>query len=122
MTSELVAGFPRGVLLISDSQSTEQIPSWSAPDEQVARAETALVVRVQHADEGEVSVRLVAVESDARGPLVFEGTLRLESGTLRASDAHGHKAMDVVVTPGSHLLCLYADDPSEATAVDLLID
>ena len=118
---ELVANFAWGVLLICDCESIEEIPGWGSAHELVATAETAVVVRVRHGDEGEVSVRVLAGEWEARGPLVFEGPLQLNSGILRASDALGHEVLDVPVTPGLHLLRVYADDHLEATMVDLVI-
>ena len=55
LKAELEAEFPYGVLLITDAESAEQIPSWDSPEEPVAVAASALVVRVRHADEGEVT-------------------------------------------------------------------
>jgi hypothetical protein len=54
----LEAEFPYGVLLIPDAESKEEIPSWDSAEEQVAVAGSALVVRVQNADEREVTVRI----------------------------------------------------------------
>jgi hypothetical protein len=122
MVRELVTTFPWGVLLVTDSESTEQIPSWESPTHSVAAAETAVVVRVQHADEGEASVRVISDAVDARGQEIFDGFLLLPSGTVRVSDALGQESLEVSSTPGSHRLRLYADDPLEGTAVDLLLD
>jgi hypothetical protein len=36
LKAELEAEFPYGVLLITDAESTEQIPSWDSPEEPVA--------------------------------------------------------------------------------------
>ena len=122
MVRELVAAFPWGVLLVTDSQSAEQIPSWESSAHPVAWSDTAVLVRVQHADEGEASVRVISNEADARGSEIFDGFLHVPSGTVRVSDALGHESLEVHAAPGAHRLRLYSDDPHEAAAVDLLLD
>ena len=59
LRAEFQAGFPWGVLLITDAESKEEIPSWATADDQVAVAATALAVRVMHEDDGEVAVRVL---------------------------------------------------------------
>lgn len=118
--AELNADFPWGVLLVTDASSTEQIPDWSGPEEMVTAAQSALVVRVRHADEGSVAVRVLDAEPDA-GEMVFEGVLQVTSGSLRVSDATGDSAVNVPVPSGSLPLRLFADEVSEATAVDVIV-
>lgn len=118
--AELDADFPWGVLLITDASSTEQIPDWSSPEEMVTAAQSALVVRVRNADEGSVAVRVLDAEPGT-GQMVFEGALQVTSGSIRVSDATGGSAVDVPAPLGSLRLRLFADDVSEATAVDVVI-
>jgi hypothetical protein len=121
LKAELEAEFPFGVLLITDSTSTEPIPSWDSAEEQVAVAGSALVVRVQHADEGEVTVRVCDSPADAAGGLIFTGELEVSSGVLRVSDALGTSTTEVKVSPGPLQLQIYADSNVEASALDLVL-
>ncbi|NIK62005.1 hypothetical protein [Kribbella shirazensis] len=121
MIADLTADFPWGVLLMSDADSTEQIPEWTSLDEMVASAEFALVVRVRHADEGSVSVRALEARAGAIGEPVFDGVLQVPSGTLRISDAVGDAAVDVGVSVSPVRLRLFADERSEATSIDVVI-
>ena len=121
LKAELEAEFPFGVLLITDSTSTEPIPSWDSAEEQVAVAGSALVVSVQHADEGEVTVRVCDSPADAAGGLIFAGELEVSSGVLRVSDALGTSTTEVKVSPGPLQLQIYADSNVEASALDLVL-
>ncbi|MGY4773272.1 hypothetical protein ACXC9Q_40720 [Kribbella sp. CWNU-51] len=85
LTAAWEAEFPYGVLLITDAESTEQVPSWDSPEEPVAAS--GLVVRIRHADEGEVTVRVVDSPGDAAGGQIFAGELEVKSGVLKISDA-----------------------------------
>lgn len=78
------AEFPWGVLLLTDSASREMIPTWASPEVTVAVAQTALVVRVRHADDGPVDVRAVHSASAVRGSLVWDGRISVHSGVLRS--------------------------------------
>jgi len=121
LKAELEAEFPFGVLLITDSTSTEPIPSWGSAEEQVAVAGSALVIRVQHADEGEVTVRVCDSPADAAGGLIFAGELDVSSGVLRVSDALGTSTTEVKVDPGPLPIQIYANSHVEATALDLVL-
>jgi hypothetical protein len=79
----LTAEFPYGILLVTDATSTEPIPSWDSAEEQVAVAGSALVVRVRHADEGEVTVRVQDAPADVSGGLIFTGEIAVPSGWVR---------------------------------------
>ena len=57
LLGELRAGFPWGVLLVTDDESTDEIPSWKSDEEQVTHSATAAVARVMHQDEGDVTVK-----------------------------------------------------------------
>ncbi len=104
LKAELQAEFPYGVLLITDAESTEQIPSWDSPEEPVAVAASALVVRVRHAgegegaDEGEVTVRVFDSPGEAAGGQIFSGELEVKSGLLNISDALSAATTEVQVT------------------------
>ncbi|NEA31075.1 hypothetical protein [Streptomyces sp. SID13031] len=119
--AELTADFPWGVLLVTDAESSEQIPEWSSPREQVASALTALVVRVRHADEGPVTVRVLNGSEEARGVRIYEGSLSVPSGLLRVSDAVGSEAVEVSLAAGLSRLTIHADEPSEATFIEVVL-
>ena len=124
LKAELEAEFPYGVLLITDAESTEQIPSWDSPEEPVAVAASALVVRVRHADEGgegEVTVRVVDSPGDAAGGQIFSGELEVKSGVLKISDALSAATTEVQVTPGPVPVQIYADSTVEASSLYVVL-
>jgi hypothetical protein len=121
LKAELEAEFPFGVLLITDAASTEQIPSWDSDEEQVAVAGSALVVRVQNADEGEVTVRVFDSPADAAGGLIFTGEIEVSSGVLRISDALGTSTAEVHVEPGPLPIQIFADSHVEASTVHVVL-
>ncbi|MBP8879942.1 MAG: hypothetical protein KBF43_00845 [Dermatophilaceae bacterium] len=115
------AEFPWGVLLLTDSASREMIPTWASPEVTVAVAQTALVVRVRHADDGPVDVRAVHSASAVRGSLVWDGRISVHSGVLRLSDALGEQSFDLPVERADLRVRLFANDPHEASEVDVLL-
>lgn len=117
----LIADFPWGVLLVSDSESREEIPEWSSVDDQVTSANSALVVRVMHGDEGSVSVRVLDRLADSAKTCVFRGGLAIGSGRLRVSDALGGESVSVDVSPGVLDVAVYADADREATSIDVIV-
>jgi hypothetical protein len=121
LLGELRAGFPWGVLLLTDEDSTEAIPTWTSDDEQVTNSATAAVVRVMHRDEGDVTVRVWDDESAASGGLVFTGAFALESGVLIVSDAEGESILRVPVGVGLASVEVYIDAPVEASHVDVVV-
>lgn len=121
LKAELAADFPYGVLLVTDAASTEEIPSWDSPEEPVAVAASAVVIRVRNADEGEVSVRVVDTASDAAGGRIFAGVLEVKSGVLKLSDALGAATTELAVPPGPLAVEIYADSIVEATAVYVVV-
>ncbi len=121
LLAELQAGFPWGVLLVSDAASKEEIPSWATDEDQVAVASSALVVRVMHQDNGEVAVRVSDDAGEVTGEIAFSGSLLLPSGTLRISDALGDAAVDVEVRGGVAEVSIFTDDPMEASEVYLVL-
>ncbi|WP_374312499.1 hypothetical protein [Microbacterium sp.] len=119
---ELVTGFPWGLILISDAESTEPIPPWRSDNHPVASAESAVVLRVLHRDDGDVSVRIITSESEARSSEIFDGVLSIGSGLVRVSDALGNEAIECPLSCGKHRLRLYSDDRFEGAIVDVLLD
>ncbi|HSH62351.1 MAG TPA: hypothetical protein VK988_22405 [Acidimicrobiales bacterium] len=91
---EIEAEFPFGILLVTDEGSSEVIPEWGSPEEQATCADSAAVVRVRHADEGRVTVRIWDDEREVVGALAFDGRLTIESGTVKVSDALGSVGHD----------------------------
>jgi RNA polymerase sigma factor (sigma-70 family) len=121
LLGELTAGFPWGVLLLTDDASTEPIPSWRSEGEQVAACESALVVRVLHGQEGQVTVRVWHVNGQVEGGEAFRGFLEISSGILRVADALSEQVVRLSLKPGRHSVNVYADRPGEATRVDVVI-
>lgn len=122
MDHEMVANFPWGLLLVTDVDATDVIPRWDS-DEQIATAsETAVVVRIRHADEGDVIVRVLESLEESEGECVFDDRLRIESGILRVSDALGQNLIDTSVGPGFHRVRVFVTPVNEAERVELLID
>lgn len=119
--AELTADFPWGVLVVTDDSSVEEIPQWSRPDQVVAVAKSALAVRVRHADEGPVTIRVCDTQIDAVGELVFAGSLHLESGVLRICDALCEESAVVQIAAAGLNVGVYANQRSEATAIDVVI-
>lgn len=109
------------MLLITDEESTEEIPSWLSDEEQVTHSQTAAVARVMHQDEGDVCVRVWDDGSVVRGGLAFTGALELESGVFKVSDALGESILRVPLGIGPTALEIYTDSTVEATHVDLVV-
>lgn len=119
---ELEAEFPFGVLLVTDEGSSEVIPEWGSPEEQVTSADSAAVVRVRHADEGPVRVRIWDDERAVVGALAFDGRLTIESGTVKVSDALGSVAVTIPTKGGTSRLRIFVNSAVEADQVDLVIE
>ena len=113
---------PWGVLLVTDDESTDAIPSWASDEDQVTNSSTALVTRVVHQDDGEVLVRVWDGGGTFGGGLAFVGILQIDSGRLRVSDALGQQPVVVEVRPGPHGVQVFANSSVEASSIDLVID
>lgn len=122
LLSELTETFPWGVLLVADAASTELIPDWASSDEQVTHAESALVVRVRHQDEGAVHVRVWRGDGTPSGAVAFTGSIDVASGVLTISDALNERVLRVALVPGAHTIEIYTDAVSEATQVHIVLD
>ncbi len=121
LLGELEAGFPWGVLLLTDEGSTEEIPTWASDEEQVTHSATAAVVRVMHQEEGDVTVRVLDDDAGARGGLAFKGVLDLPSGVLKVSDAMGEAMLRLQLERGLIGVVIYTDAAVEATRVDVVV-
>jgi hypothetical protein len=122
LLGELTTAFPCGVLLVTDDASTEPVPSWRSEDEQVTAADSALVVRVMHGQEGDAEVRVWSVRGEVDGSAAFRGFLEVPSGTLRVADALSERVLRLSLEPGRHSVEVYVDEPREASKVDVVID
>ncbi len=58
LVGTLEGDFQFGVLLVTDQDASDIIPSWGTTEEQVVSSESAVVIRVRHADEGSVVIRI----------------------------------------------------------------
>jgi hypothetical protein len=122
MRVEFSSAFPWGLLLARDSESAESIGPWADSAEVVTSCSTALVVRVQHEQEGDVAVTVMTAEKPPAAIPVFDGALHLGSGVLRVGDALGETTVDVSVAPGVHRVRVLVDAPQSATHVFVLLD
>lgn len=122
LLGELEAEFPFGVLLVTDNVSSEVIPEWSSPKEQVTCADTAAVVRVLHADEGPVRVRIWDDDKRVRGACAFDGRLTIDSGAVRVSDALGSAAVTIPIEGVTRRFRIFVNSAVEADHVDLVIE
>jgi hypothetical protein len=122
LLATLEFGCPWGVLLITDDESTESIPSWASDEEQVTSMPSALVARVMHQDDGEVVVRVWDGDGAFGGSVSFRGEIQIDSGRLRISDALGQVAVVVVVANGRHCVDLYSNSAVEASEINLVLD
>lgn len=121
LLAELRSPFQFGVLLVTDSASTDPIPSWTTPDEQVTSTRSALVMRVLHADEGECTVKVWDDDKDVSGRLAYSGSIEVPSGVLRISDALGSVASELALDPGLYAIEIFADAAVEATSVHVVL-
>ena len=119
--AEIEAGFQWGLLLVKDVNSRENIPDWSSPDEQVTAVGSAMVIRVMHEVEGQVSVYVVSDSEEVQGICVFSGALNVPSKVLQVGDALGEQAVHVALDRASIAIKVFLDEPVEATKVSLLI-
>lgn len=115
------AGFPWGVLLVTDEGSTELVPEWASDEEQVSHGESVAVLRVMHEDEGVVLVRVWDDANAAGGNAAFRGSLKLESGVLRVSDALGAAVLAIPTAAGWTDLVINTNAATEPTRVDLVV-
>lgn len=122
MDREMVADFPWGLLLVTDADATGVIPSWDSDEQIVTASATALVVRIRHADEGDVVVRVLESLEGSEGECVFDDPVRIASGVLRVSDALGRHVIDTAVEPGLHRVRVFVAPVDEAEKVELVID
>ena len=116
LLGQLRHAFPWGVLLITDDSSTEQIPTWDSSEVQVSAGDTAAVLRVMHAQEGDVTVQVWHQPSQPMGLEVYQGQIHLPSGTLRISDATNETAPRVRLGPGRHDISIRTDPDRVAQA------
>lgn len=122
LLNKLETEFSYGVLLVTDDQSTVVIPEWTSVENQVTSADTAAVVKVLHGDEGRVTVRVWDDETEVNGAMAFDGYLRLDSGTMRVSDALGTATLTIPTERGTHRLRIFVNSAVEADQVDLVIE
>ena len=121
MLGKLVAGFPWGVLLVTDEGSMEPVPEWAADEEQVSHGESVAVLRVMHEQEGDVMVQCGTTLTPAPGSVVFQGSSKLESGILKVSDALGEAVLAIPTAAGSTVVVIHTDAATEPTRFDVVV-
>ena len=118
----LEARFPWGLLLVSDEDSLDEIPPWQTDLEQVTSTATALVVRVQHEQEGTALVHVFKGSGDLPGEPVFSGTISTSAGVITVGDAVGDQLIRVPGLAKSFTVDVLLNRPVSTTHVDLVID
>lgn len=106
--------------MIADETAREEIPTWESAEAVVTASTSSLVVRVIHEQEGRAVVRL-SRSHDSAGSVVFDSTLDIPSGRIRASDAMGRNGVTLSVRPGTHRVQVTVNNPSEATLVEVVV-
>lgn len=115
------ARFPWGLVVVTDHLSTEEVPEWSEPDQMVTSCSTGLVARVQHEQEGAVTVRVASEPPTSGDHEYFRGAIDTPSGTLRVSDALQEQTFFTIDVPERVSISIYADDSTNATRVNVVI-
>lgn len=115
------ARFPWGLLVVTDHLATEEVPEWSEPDQMVTSCATGLVARVQHEQEGPVTVRVASEPPPSGDKEYFSGVIDTASGILRVSDALQEHASFTIDVPERVHVSIYADDSTNATRVNAII-
>jgi hypothetical protein len=118
----LEGGFPWGLLVVSDQESSEQIPEWTGEDEQVTSSASSLVVKVEHEQDGPATVHVYKGAGDLAGEPAFEGMLTTPSGVLTVADAVGRQLIRVPGAAGMHRVRILLNRPRRASHIDVVID
>lgn len=121
MLAELHTRFPFGVFLLSDDQSSDEIPEWANSQQQVTASRTALVGRIRHEQDGPATIRIWTEPPPSAGGDVGAAVLEANSGLLRLSDAIGNRVLRVPVQSSSVYVRVLASEPSNAREIDLVI-
>jgi hypothetical protein len=116
------AGFPWGLLVVTDPETTEQIPAFANAEEQITSSATTVVIRVEHEQEGLATVHVYKHSGDLGGNPVFDGTIRASNETLTVGDALAERLIRVSVEIGMHRLRVFLNRPANATHVDVVLD
>lgn len=118
---KLSGEFSPGVMLVADEQATDETPPWSTPDDMVTASLSSMVLRVQHSDDGPVKVRVLSDHDEAQGERTFSGIIHVDSGNLVLSDAQMLNQLSIALAPGVWHVSVYAEDRTEAKAVDIVL-
>ncbi len=115
-------GFSWGLLVVSDPDSSGEIPTWASPDEPVTSTTGALVVRVEHEQEGPATVHVYRGIGDLASAPAFDGSITSASGELTVGDALAGQWIRVSVALGMHRLRIVLNRPTNANHIDVAID
>jgi hypothetical protein len=122
LVGSLEGGFPWGLLVVSDQESSEQIPDWRGQGEQVTFTTSSLVVKVEHEQVGLATVHVYKGAGDLSGEPAFVGVLAAPSGVLTVADAVGRQLIQVPGTAGTHMVRIFLNRPRQANHIDVVID
>lgn len=114
--------FPNGVLLVTDADSPEQIPTWSAELPQLAIGRTVLAVTVLHEIDGTAEVVLSTGAGDGELAATFDGDISIPSGTLVVSDVEGEQRVEHKVSPGDHRVRICLEPVDYASNIQIILD
>jgi len=118
----LEGGFPWGLLVVSDQESSEQIPDWPGQDVQVTFTTSSLVVKVEHEQAGLATVHVYKGAGDLSGEPAFVGVLATPSSVLTVADAVGRHLIRVPGAAGTHRVRIFLNRPRQANHIDVVID
>lgn len=114
--------FMPSVMFVGDEYTEDEIPDWTAPTDMVTASPSGLLLRVQHAVDGPVDVRVLTDPAEARYQCRFEGSIRVESGSLMLSDVSVTEPYRIALRAGVWRVRVFADDWANASAVDVVMD
>ena len=118
--AELRGEFDYGLAVIADDHTDGVAPDFSRDMSQLAvQGDGILLVRVQHGQEREATVRVWNSGESGEGTLAYESTLHFPSGVVWLRDVPALIEAEVRLSPGSYKCRIYVDQVFQATSVDI---
>jgi hypothetical protein len=108
--------WPWGVVLLTDSASTDALPTTFA-DRPAVGADTAVAYRIQHEIDGPALAEVWLDSLPDGMTLVHEQQVRFPSGLLLMGDAASEEIVQATIDPGPWNLKIFVDDVSHPEVV-----
>lgn len=122
LLARLQGAFQWGLVLVTDSESLEELPAWTDWSAQVTTARTGLLIRVLHEIDGEAVVEVLDAELPALGRPTVTTVLHVPSRVLRVGDALlGQHVTDVQVDRELVHLAVYLNLAEHNDLVTLVV-